>query len=113
QTAVQTDPRNVEYRLAFLAARDRVTRDLLEQAQRAAARNEIPEALRLYQRTLEFDSNNSRAREGIAALEEVSLKRESVGARELEARLRFVFFLASDQLGSSSASPAAMAGATQ
>ncbi|HYS12697.1 MAG TPA: secretin N-terminal domain-containing protein, partial [Burkholderiaceae bacterium] len=69
QTAVQTDPRNVEYRLAFLTARDRVTRDFLDQAQRAVARNETNEALRLYQRALEFDSNNSRAREGIAAVE--------------------------------------------
>jgi len=48
-----------------------------------------------------------------AALEEVSLKRESVGARELEARLRFVFFLASDQLATNSAPSAAIAGATQ
>jgi hypothetical protein len=38
-----------------------------------------------------------------AALEEVSLKRESVGARELEARLRFVFFLATDQVSSGTA----------
>jgi hypothetical protein len=48
-----------------------------------------------------------------AALEEVSLKRESVGARELDARLRFVFFLATDQMSSTNASPAPIAGATQ
>jgi hypothetical protein len=48
-----------------------------------------------------------------AALEEVSLKRESVGARQLEARLRFVFFLATDQMSGTGAPPAPIAGATQ
>jgi len=76
QLALQADPRNVEYRVAYFNARDRVTRELIEQAQRATARNEPIEALRLYQRTLEFDSNNSRAREGIAALERDRLHAE-------------------------------------
>jgi general secretion pathway protein D len=69
QAAMQSDPRNIEYRLAFLTARDRVTRDLIDQAQRATARNDIPEAVRLYQRVLDFDFNNSRAREGLASIE--------------------------------------------
>jgi general secretion pathway protein D len=69
RAAMESDPRNIEYRLAFLTARDRVTRDLIDQAQRATARNDIPEAVRLYQRVLEFDFNNSRAREGLAAIE--------------------------------------------
>jgi len=48
-----------------------------------------------------------------AALEEVSLKRDSVGSRQLEARLRFVFFLAPDQVATSGATPAPIAGTTQ
>jgi general secretion pathway protein D len=67
--ALQADPRNIEYRVAYLTARERVSRDLLDQAQAAAARNNGTEATHLYYRMLEVDIGNARAREGLAALE--------------------------------------------
>jgi hypothetical protein len=48
-----------------------------------------------------------------AALEEVSFKRDSVGSRQLEARLKFVFFLAADEVATTGTTPAPIAGATQ
>ena len=65
RAALQADPRNIEYRIAYLTARERVTRDLLDRAQAANA----IEAVRLYYRVLEIDIGNARAREGLAALE--------------------------------------------
>jgi general secretion pathway protein D len=52
-----------------MTARDRVIRDLLEQAGNAAARGNWTEAQRLFRRVMEFDVNNARAREGLASVE--------------------------------------------
>ena len=69
RAALQADPRNIEYRFAYLTARERVIRDLLDRAQAAAARNDATEATRLYYRVLAIDTGNVRSREGLAALE--------------------------------------------
>ena len=67
--AIALDPGNALYRTAFLAARDRSTIRLVDQAERelAAGKNEL--AARDYGRALAIDPANERARAGLRLLE--------------------------------------------
>ena len=67
--AIALDPGNALYRTAFLAARDRSTTGLLEQAERELAAGKSDLAARSYQRALAIDPANERARAGARLLE--------------------------------------------
>ena len=83
--------------------------------------NDAPGAFSRYQVSLPVEGNFRSIQQfsqqvladlPFTALEEVSLKRDSVGSRELVARLRFVFYLSSDQVATNTGAPAPIAGAT-
>lgn len=69
QEAMTADPRNVEYKSAYLQTRDRTLIRYLEQADRQAAADKWSDAGKLYQRALALDPNNQRARDGLRAIE--------------------------------------------
>lgn len=66
QDAIQSDPREVQYRAAYLQVRDRHTQQLNEQADAARSAERWEEATQIYQRVLAFDPNNTRARNGVS-----------------------------------------------
>lgn len=66
QEAIQSDPREVQYRAAYLQTRERYTQQLNEQADAARGADRWEEATQLYQRVLAFDPNNTRARTGVS-----------------------------------------------
>jgi general secretion pathway protein D len=69
EEAVRAEPRNAEYRATYLRVRERLSQQLNAQALRQADQGAMDEAQRLFQRVLAVDPANTRAREGLAAIE--------------------------------------------
>ncbi|HEY0063318.1 MAG TPA: secretin N-terminal domain-containing protein, partial [Telluria sp.] len=69
QQAMAADPRNPQYRSAFISARDRSSLRLLDQADRTLALGKVALAAQDYQRVLAIDPANERARLGLRAVE--------------------------------------------
>ncbi|SHH14082.1 secretin N-terminal domain-containing protein [Massilia sp. CF038] len=69
QQAMAADPRNPQYRSAFISARDRSALRLLDQADRTLALGKVELAAQDYQRVLAIDPANERARLGMRAVE--------------------------------------------
>lgn len=67
--AMESDPRDAEYREAFLQTRERSIFAYLAQADRLAADKKRPEAEKLYQRVLTIDPGNERASIGLRNLD--------------------------------------------
>ncbi|HEY5800530.1 MAG TPA: hypothetical protein VIT92_09935, partial [Burkholderiaceae bacterium] len=65
EKAATLEPRNTEYRSAFLQTRDRITAKLLQQGERALAVGNVDEAGKEYGRVLAFDAANERAQAGL------------------------------------------------
>ncbi len=70
QQALQQEPTNARYRIAYLGARDKATAAWLAEAEGLRRRGDAPGAARaLYQRVLSIDEGNYRAQAGLADLE--------------------------------------------
>ncbi len=69
QEASRQDPRNAEYKSAYIQTRDRTVLSYLEQADRLGAEGKRGDAEKLYQRALALDPGSERAREGLRKLE--------------------------------------------
>ena len=67
--AITDDPKNAEYRLNYLKARDHAVAAWLQAAERAQVENKNGEATALYRRVLRTEENNPRALSGIRAIE--------------------------------------------
>lgn len=84
--ALEREPTNARYRIAYLGARDRGVRAALEQAERLRADpTRFADARVAYQRALALDTENFRAREGLAALERDQRLDEQVARAQGEA----------------------------
>jgi general secretion pathway protein D len=68
QEAMDLEPRNVEFRAAYLQTRERAVTSFLDRATRLGASGNRDDAEALYQRVLKIDPANERAREGQHAL---------------------------------------------
>ena len=69
QEALARDPRDVQYRSAWLAARERVLVQSVEQADKLTGKGAFDEARKLYRHALELDPSYERALDGLAALD--------------------------------------------
>lgn len=69
QEAVREAPGAVEYRVAYLSARERVISSYLEQGDRLFRAGNLPEAEKSYQRVLALDAVNERGRAGLRSIE--------------------------------------------
>jgi general secretion pathway protein D len=69
QEAIGRDPRNVEYKEAYLQTRERAGYSWLEQADRLAAAGKRTDAEKLYRRVLTIDPGSERARDGLMSLD--------------------------------------------
>ena len=69
QAAALAEPRNAEYRVAFLETRERAIRDLLDRASKAVDAGKQDDAMRLYQRVHSLSPGHAVARGGIAGIE--------------------------------------------
>jgi general secretion pathway protein D len=69
QEAMKRDPKNAEYKEAYLQTRERAGYSWLEQADRLAAANKRSEAEKLYRRVLSIDPSSERARDGLNSLD--------------------------------------------
>ena len=69
QEAVRAEPGNAEYRAAYIVARDRATRNLLEQSERQLSEGRPDLAEQGFRRVLGIDQMNERARSGLRAIE--------------------------------------------
>jgi general secretion pathway protein D len=69
QEAISRDPGNAIYRSAYLEARDRTSRRLLEQADQLVNEGKYELAAQNFQRVLAMNPQNERARGGLRALE--------------------------------------------
>ncbi|RJG05278.1 general secretion pathway protein GspD [Noviherbaspirillum cavernae] len=69
QEAMVHDPHNLEYKKAYLQARERAVYVYLTQADRAAESGKRSDAERLYQRVLAIDASNDRAYAGLRNIE--------------------------------------------
>jgi general secretion pathway protein D len=68
--ALQREPNNARYRVAYLNARDKSVNRWIDEAERLRRRGiELGEARTLYLRVLALDENNSRAQVGLAELD--------------------------------------------
>ncbi len=66
--AVDKEPGNGQYRIAYLRARENATRALLDQADNARNAGNAEQALKSWQRAQAIDPSNERAKAGIAQL---------------------------------------------
>ena len=92
EEATKEAPDDLEYRVHYLNAKDKVVARLLASAQREKAVGHFDEADALYRRVLKIDQNNAQASTGIASLEQarrhVKLLDEAnvlVAAKDLDA----------------------------
>lgn len=69
RNAITADPKNSEYRLNFIKARDHAVGSWLNTAEKAQAASRAGEAMSLFRRVLQLDENNPRALNGIRGLE--------------------------------------------
>lgn len=69
QEAIRHEPRNVEYRSAYLQTRDRAIDTYMQRADRLFDAGKTAEAEKLYLRSLGIDQTNERARSGVNAIE--------------------------------------------
>jgi general secretion pathway protein D len=69
QLAIAADPRNSEFRLNYLKAREQVTNKWIRSAEQAQAANKNGEANALYHRVLAIDETNARAQDGLRTLD--------------------------------------------
>jgi general secretion pathway protein D len=69
QEAIEANPRDVQLRATYLQARENHTQQLNEKADAARSAERWDEAAQQYQRSLVFDPNNIRARNGLANVE--------------------------------------------
>lgn len=69
QEAMSREPRNVEYKTAYLQTRDRAVYAYVEQADRQVAEGKRAEADMLYQRVMAIDPSSERARTGLRNIE--------------------------------------------
>jgi general secretion pathway protein D len=67
--ATEKDPHDVEYRSAYLKAREHALSRAIEQADMLAVRGAFDEARKLYRHALEIDSGYERAFQGLTALD--------------------------------------------
>jgi len=67
--ALQSEPTNPEYRIAYERAMISASQDHLDRAQRAEARGQLEESLREYRRASEFDPSNRRIASKVLDLE--------------------------------------------
>ncbi|MEO8387798.1 cohesin domain-containing protein [Polaromonas sp.] len=94
QEALSHEPRNAEYKAAYVQTRERAITNYLIQADQSFANGNRAEATRLYQRVIAIDANNERARTGLRNLEidarhaqwikeaEVAIGRKDFGSAE-------------------------------
>ena len=68
QKAMQQDPRNLEYKQAYLQTKERAVYANLEQAEKDADAGQRDDAEKKYQRVLRIDPTNVRARDGVRNL---------------------------------------------
>jgi len=69
QEALQNDPRDAQYRSAYLQARENVLTHAVEQADRDLAAGSLDEARSLYRHAASIDPGNERALDGLAAVD--------------------------------------------
>lgn len=69
QEALQADPSNVRYRVAFLATRQRLIAKAMDAAARATAAGDQNQAQVQYRLVLQADANHVGARDGLAAIQ--------------------------------------------
>jgi len=86
QEALAQEPRNAEYKGAYIQIRDRLIAGYVEQADRLADAGKRTDAEKLYQRALAIDPANERARAGLRVLENeqrhAQILKEAQGAWE-------------------------------
>ncbi len=84
QEAMNREPRNIEYKTAYLQTRDRAVYAYVEQADRQVAEGKRAEADMLYQRVMAIDPGSERARAGLRNIEldvrHAQLLKEAAGA---------------------------------
>ncbi|MDC6167891.1 secretin N-terminal domain-containing protein, partial [Paucibacter sp. XJ19-41] len=86
QQALRDEPTNARYRIAYLTARDKSVQQWLDQAEKL--RPDVQrgnEARALYQRALNLDPDNSRAREGLVEVEREQRVAESMARARADA----------------------------
>lgn len=84
--ALREEPTNARYRIAYLNARDKSAQQWLDQAEKI--RGDVQrgnEARALYQRVLDVDPENSRAREGLVEIEREQRINETVARARTDA----------------------------
>jgi general secretion pathway protein D len=69
QEAMKSDPKNAEYKEAYIQTRERATYSWLEQADRLVAANKRIDAEKFYKRVQGIDPGNIRARDGLLSLD--------------------------------------------
>ncbi len=67
--ALQAEPTNARFRIAYLGVRDKAVQRWLDEAEHAQGHSQEAQARALYQRVLGIDENNARAQSGLAELE--------------------------------------------
>lgn len=77
--ALQTNPTNPQLRTAYLATRDRAVLKILTSADESKRKNDLGSAREGYQRILEIDPNNPRAKTGLQELDRDQRHNEVVG----------------------------------
>lgn len=86
QEALAQEPRNAEYKGAYLQTRDRLIASYVEQADRLIDTGKRPDAEKRYQRALAIDPANERARAGLRMLDNdqrhAKILKEAEGAWE-------------------------------
>lgn len=85
QKATRADPENLEFRVAYLNARESISGRLLANAQRETADGHFDAADALYKRVLSLDPDHRRAKEGLRALDKE--RRHQTLVREAESLL--------------------------
>lgn len=87
EQAVKEKPNDAKYRLSLLQARDRLTGALLGGADRALASGNIRDADSLYRRVLAIEPQNTRALDGLRAIEKEQSIAEFIKAGENALRM--------------------------
>jgi len=76
QEALQSDPRDAQYRSAYLQTRERAVTTSIERADKLLAAGSLDEARGLYRHAASIDPGNERALDGLAA---VDVRRRQIG----------------------------------
>lgn len=84
--AAKKSPRSPDYQIDYLTQRDKYTREFLSEADALRADGKLPEARTAYERALRLDAANTRALDGLLALQQ-DARHEKIlleGERHLE-----------------------------